>query len=182
MSAFCSLYLSIFAVMSHLRQAHLGATVAKCLTIMDLASSAVRGETSSTLLPFPQQHGAPNPVRKSYILQLPDELLVVIVEFSARNFCSSTPGECDECDECLNGCVWNGYETRLWNYHSLKTLSRVCRRFTRIAQPLLFRTIRFEFPIETVPPSKLVRKLHHTLKENRRFQQHCRYAWFRLRF
>lgn len=147
--------------MRHLRQTHLGSTITKCLTIVDLALSPRAAETSLKILPPSQQLGALVSPRKTYILQLPNELLGVIMESVAQSS--------DEWYERLDS-----DKARLCNNRSLKALSRVCRRFSQIAQPLLFRTIRFKQSSETVPPSTSVQKLHRTLKENPRFQEYCR--------
>ncbi|KAF2709129.1 hypothetical protein K504DRAFT_295783 [Pleomassaria siparia CBS 279.74] len=154
--------------MKHLREAYRDVTAAQALTIVHDAPSAVGAETPLTILPS-QKHGALVSTTRTSILQLPDELLVAIIEFVAKDLRS---GSLDECEECLYD-----WDTRLWNHHHLKALSRVCRRFMRIAQPLLFRAIGFKSPgspYETAPPSRSVRTLHHTLKETPRFQQYCR--------
>ncbi|PVH99441.1 hypothetical protein DM02DRAFT_564599 [Periconia macrospinosa] len=158
--------------MRRLRQTHLGGTATDCLTIVDLASSAVRAETSA------QQHSAPSSARKPYILQLPDEILIAIVKFAARK---SSSGALHICNECLDTCrfSWDEHATRPWDYHSLQTLSLVCRRFTKIAQPQLFRTIHFRTIhfrnlVPMVPPTIAVRRLYNTLRQNPHFQQHCR--------
>jgi len=151
--------------MENFHQTYLGATSAKFLTLVSGPPSAAPAEESSTTISSPQSV-TPGPAKEAFILLLPDELLVEIIKLVAKN---PELGSLVEYEEFSYS-----YRVRFWTYQHLKALSRVCHRFRQIAQPLLFRDISFEWPITTVPPDRLVRKLHRILKESSHFQQHCR--------
>jgi hypothetical protein len=133
------------------RQTHLGSTCTKSLAIIDLVPpSPLAGNKSHTLLSIP--------ATKNFIFQLPDELLVPIVELaiSGPSLRSRLP------------------QTNTRDNDILLIVSRVCHRLRRVAQPLLFRNIRIEYPNTMVPPSKSLMKLHRTLGERADLRQHCR--------
>jgi hypothetical protein len=97
------------------------------------------------------------PAAKALILQLPEELLVLIVEFAA-----GFPNPQAEVPSTIFG-----------DKYVVLKLSKVCHRLRRIAQPLLFRNIRLGYPYQIVPPSPKATKLHRTLEERTDLQQHC---------
>jgi hypothetical protein len=124
---------------------------------------------NSLTLVYPAARRAASPQRppgENLLFQLPDELLVSIVEFAAHrpHFAHNPCGGC------------NGDIGPSWNPRVLKALSRVCHRLRRLAQPLLFHTILFSYPHSIVPPTKLAGRLHHVLKKNPELRQHCRYG------
>jgi hypothetical protein len=149
--------------MTHRRQTHLGPTCDRSLTIIDLlpppsftcdgypsGKDVGTNAQSHTLLSIP--------ATKTFIFQLPDELLVPIVELAAIGS-ETEPGM---------------PHTTIWNKSIVLILSKVCHRLRRIAQPLLFRNIRLDYPNTMVPPSIPVLKLHRTLRERADLRQHCR--------
>jgi len=147
--------------MTCLHQTYLGFTATKSLTIIGLELSCNTSTTRQGRSTTPKVHPSSYvPTREAFIFRLPDELLLSIVEFTICDPRSRSQAECDESAPRDNACVG--------------VLSRVCHRLTRIAQPLLFRTIRFKHRVETVPPSIPVIKLHHTLTNNSELRQYCR--------
>jgi hypothetical protein len=149
--------------MTPLRQTHLGFTATKSLTIIN-NGLPYKGLTSSQGKSTTQTIRPPShvPTREPFVFRLPDELLLSIVELAIYDPGSRSQAECEECTTRDNDCV--------------RVLSRVCHRLKRIAQPLLFRTLRFGYPIKIVPPSKPAIRLHRTLTENAELRQYCRYA------
>jgi hypothetical protein len=129
--------------MTVLRQTHLGPTCLKSLTIVDL----------------PSHESLSNKDTRTLIFQLPDELLLRILEFAPR-------------------------EPDLWQHgpnHKngmLLALSRVCQRLRRVAQQLLYRDIsvkkKMTLSAPMVPPSIPVIKFHRTLRERVDLRRHCR--------
>jgi hypothetical protein len=128
------------------RQTHLGPTCTKSLTVIDL----VPATRPRTLLSIPATN--------NFIFQLPDELLVPIVELAASGPAFGSRIQ----------------HTTTHNNDVVLRLSKVCHRLRRVVQPLLFRNIHVEWPNSTVPPSKRVIKLHRTLREREDLRQHCR--------
>lgn len=146
-------------------QTHLGSTGTKCLTIVDFAppsSLACNGPSSSKEKSTAEQsHILLNiPTTKTFLFQLPDELLMLIVELAASE----------------TGIRPRMQHTTICNNGMILVLSKVCKRLKRVAQELLYRDIRVESPM--VPPSVAVIKLHRTLRERTDLRQHCRYVIF----
>ncbi|KAF2188456.1 hypothetical protein K469DRAFT_660153 [Zopfia rhizophila CBS 207.26] len=127
------------------RQSHLGPSPNKVLTIVDV----------ELLRPQPRLQV----IGPTFIFRLPDELLVSIIELAVFEEYS-----------------WHGCSAcRVHpNAKSAKALSRVCRRISSIAQPMLFHTIKFEGTPSTVPPKKPVIRLYHALRKNPSLRQHCK--------
>jgi hypothetical protein len=122
------------------RQTHLGSTATKLLTIVDLHGLPV----------WPCTIVQP---KEAYILhQLPDELLVLVIKWSCYD---NAPSEYHPCARFEGVTAYDD--------DCVMALSRVCHRFKRISQPLLFSAIYFKYPDEIVPPSIPVLKLHRTL-------------------
>ncbi|KAF2848277.1 hypothetical protein T440DRAFT_175194 [Plenodomus tracheiphilus IPT5] len=145
-------------------QLHLGCTSTKSLAIIRVAppSSLLRNgpssdQDNSTTRRSNTLSGAPT--AKIFIFQLPDELLVPIVE-SAANSARNYPSRIRH--------------KTTYDNTGLLILSQVCHRLSQIAQPLLFRNLRIEFPYSMVPPSLPVLRLHRTLRERPDLRQHCR--------
>jgi hypothetical protein len=150
--------------MTILRQTHLGSTDTKCLTIVYFvppSSLACNGFSSDKEKSTAEQsHMVPGiPAKKTFIFQLPDELLVLIVELAAGG-----PGVPSRVQ----------YAT-IYNTGMILILSKVCQRLRRLAQQLLYRNIHIKKPM--VPPSVQVNKLHRTLREKMDLRQHCRYIF-----
>jgi hypothetical protein len=136
------------------RQAHLGPTDLKALTIVEF---------------IPPPHGSSRGRdRKTLIFQLPDELLVAIVEFAASE--PDARSRAQHRTFCNNG--------------TLLILSRICQRLRRIAQPLLYRDIcvmnQAAEPASVVPYSIPVIQLHRTLRNRADLRQHCRSLYVRI--
>jgi hypothetical protein len=136
------------------RQAHLGPTDLKTLTIVEF---------------LPPPHGSfRGRDRRTPIFQLPDELLVAIVEFAASE--PDARSRAQHRTFCNNG--------------TLLILSRICQRLRRLAQPLLYRDIcildQAADPASVVPPSIPVIKLHRTLRNRADLRQHCRSLYVRI--
>jgi hypothetical protein len=131
--------------MVFLRQTHLGST-SKCLK-------------SLTIVDLPSNESSSSKDTRTFIFQLPDELLVPILEFAA-----SEPD------------VWQ-HGTKYKN-GVLLALSRVCQRLRRVAQQLLYRHLcvkkRMALSAPMVPPGIPVVKLHRTLRGREDLRQHCR--------
>jgi hypothetical protein len=137
------LHFAISSSMISLRQTHLGSTCLKSLTIVDLPS-----------------HEPPSTKdTRTLIFQLPDELLVRILEFAPR-----------EPDVWQHG---PNYKNGM-----LLALSRVCQRLRRVAQQLLYRDIcvkkKITLPAPMVPPSIPTTKFHRTLRERVDLRRYCR--------
>jgi hypothetical protein len=93
----------------------------------------------------------------SFMLQLPDELLALIVEMAAifgENKYSPPEQYMSVCDK-----------------GAVLALSRVCHRLGRMAQPVLFRNIR---AVEVLPPSIRLCKLRRTFRNRPDLRQHCK--------
>jgi F-box-like len=99
---------------------------------------------------------------EAFIFRLPDELLVTVFELATSNLGSG---------ECYYNC-----ETPS-NNAAIKTLALTCHRFNHVVLPLLYRTIRFNYPHRTVPPAKPVKSLHSNLQKNPSLWQYCRVLW-----
>ncbi|PVI04576.1 hypothetical protein DM02DRAFT_468673, partial [Periconia macrospinosa] len=99
------------------------------------------------------------------LLELPDELLVEIIEGAAEDTSRSYRKPCDTCSACRD---FPGLDKS-----RLKNLATVCSRFSRIVQPLLFRKISFWGERMELPARKLLR-LRDALKENPQFHSYCR--------
>jgi hypothetical protein len=144
--------------MIYQRQTHLGSTGTKFLTIVELRGLSLpichMSLTNHSKSPGAHSHSSlSTSTKKKSISQLPDELLVLIVEFAAI-------GPDDLPDSCNNEVV-------------LK-LSQVCHRLRRLSQPILFLSIRVERPARTVPLNISVLRLLRTLRERADLRQHCR--------
>ena len=99
---------------------------------------------------------------EAFIFRLPDENLTQIFHHTSstsRGFAWT---------KLCSDCEW----TR--NHADIKVLLYVCRRFQRIAVPLLYHTIRFEYPHRVVSPSRSVERLHSKLRINPSLRQNCR--------
>lgn len=97
----------------------------------------------------------------SFMLQLPDELLALIVEMAAiydENNSSPQERHMAMCDK-----------------DAVLALSRVCHRLGRMAQPVLYRDIR---AVNVLPPSIRMRKLRRTFRDRPDLRQHCKYVIF----
>lgn len=136
--------------MTFRRQTHLGSTGTKSLTIVDFVPPSIKSPCGKD--------------KRTFILQLPDELLELILELAASEPDSRPAQE---------------YGT-VYNYGALLVLSRVCQRLKPVAQQLLYRNIcvmeRPTLSAPMVPPSIVAIKLHRTLQEREDFRQHCRYV------
>lgn len=110
--------------------------------------STVAGYLTIIDIEQPNFDAQPN---SAYILKLPDELLCSIVEFA-----SILCGAHNE---------WMIERAIAYAQSCMLSLSLVCHRFQRLAQPLLFRNIRFQYGNEIVPPSRSAIKFHRTLNE-----------------
>lgn len=119
--------------------------------------STVAGDLTIIDLERPSFDAQP---KHAYILQLPDELLSSIVE------CAS--------EDCVTHTTWMLEHATIYDPNCVRSLSLVCQRFRRLAQPLLFRSISFEYPYQIVPPSRSVIKLHRTLSEKAELRHYCR--------
>lgn len=97
--------------------------------------------------------------RGAFILKLPDEILLPVLELATTN-----PRLSEEHCHC---------ETLL-DYADLKSLLFTCRRFSRIVLPWLYHTIRFDYPHQMVRPTRAAKSLHRSLQENPSLLQHCR--------
>ena len=100
-----------------------------------------------------------NPKEEVFIFRLPDELLDTILKLAALSL--GFRGWCCDCKA-------------LGNYTVVKKLVLVCRRFHRVVLPLLYHTIRFDYPHQIVPPTTAVRRLYRGLQENPSLRQYCK--------
>jgi hypothetical protein len=137
------------------RQTHLGLSLKRDLTIIDLALSDTVPERSSES-PSPRSSFATGP---TVIFRLPQELLVSIIELAV--FEVDRPHGCADCNFRPNA-------------KCAKALSRVCWRISRIAQPMLFHTISFGGTPSTVPPKRSTIRVHLALRQNPSLRRHCR--------
>jgi hypothetical protein len=145
--------------MTRRHQTHLGPTDTKSLTIVDFVpSSNVSSSCKYKSIPEPSDIVLSTTAMRNFLFQLPDELLLPIVELAAGG---------------------PGFESRvqlttIYNNGIVLKLSQVCKRLKRVAQPLLYRNIHVKKPM--APPSFPVIKLHRTLRERVDLRQHCRYV------
>lgn len=119
----------------------------------------IGGKTHVLESPTPS-NGKSSPTGKPAILELPDELLEHIVQNAtslARSACSCAEHEPARSKACV------------------KALSLVCQRINHIAQPLLYRKIKFEWPVSMAPPSAPVTKLHRSMMRNVSLRKHVRF-------
>ena len=100
------------------------------------------------------------------LFQLPDEILALVVEFTARGLDYGSHPECLQCSA--------GETTQSWDRSSIVALSQVSRRLARLAQPVLFRNIQISYPYRTDPRTGPGIELHRSLKENPELRKHCR--------
>lgn len=98
------------------------------------------------------------PRGEAFIFSLPDELLVPILELA-----SVSPDFWTWCCECR----------ALGKYTMMKKLARVCHRFNRCILPLLYRSVRFDYPQQIVPPTTAVNRLYRSFQNNPSFRQYC---------
>lgn len=94
--------------------------------------------------------------RKQLILTLPDELLCMIVALATSK---EVPKICRKT-----------YCEPEHDRETVKALSLTCRQFSRIVLPLLYRSIRFEFP----PSTKSVKSLRHAVSKRPSLLHSCR--------
>jgi hypothetical protein len=89
-------------------------------------------------------------------------------------------------DEIFNEILCIGIEDdqrNWWNqeyYITAITLSRVCKLFHRIVQPLLFRNIQLSSPHEIAPACRLLKSLYRTMKSNPALGTCCKSASFHI--
>jgi hypothetical protein len=145
----------LFTVMGTFHQTHLGWTATKHLTIVDLQGPPV----------WPWIIIQPN---KAHILhKLPDELLLLILKLSCHK----------QRLRLYKG--WHRLQSvPSYENNCVMTLSQVCQRFKRIAQPLLFTSIIICDDDAIVPPSMRALKLHRTLRERVDLRRHCRWVLY----
>jgi hypothetical protein len=146
--------------MGCLRQTHIGGNGAKSLIITDLELPCDPPTAGHETTNPRARVVSPAHANKAFIMQLPEEILVSVVEFATYKEPNCPPLDYGPINKT---CV--------------KALSRVCHRLRRIAQPLLFRIVAFGWPYSIVPPCLAVRKFHRALKENPQLREHCRYAF-----
>ena len=137
------------------RQTHLGLSLQRGLTIVDLALSDTVPKRSSES-PSPRSSFATGP---TLIFKLPQELLVSIIELAVFEVNRS------------HGCFDCNFRP---NAKCAKALSCVCWRISRIAQPMLFHTISFDGTPSTVPPKKSTIRVHLALRQNPSLRRYCR--------
>jgi len=126
------------------RQSHLGRNAENMLIIPEAAARNSRKR---------------EPIGEAFIFRLPDEILDSIIKHATSERWQSQ--SCSESEHTSDNTM-------------VQALSLVCRRFKHIAQPLLYRNIRFRWPIAMAPPSRPVVKLHRTLSCNPALRQHVR--------
>jgi hypothetical protein len=143
LASYLFLISTLLSSMNYTRQTHLGLATAGNLTIVD------RERPGVDLQP-----------RNNYILQLPNELLSLIVEYA-----------CDDSDTCPG---WEPRHTTNYDSNCVQSLSLVCHRFKSLAQPLLFRHIDLGYRTPIAPPSQKALKLHRALNEKAELRKHCR--------
>lgn len=98
------------------------------------------------------------PRGEAFIFRVPDELLVSILELA-----SVSPDFWTWCCDCH----------AMGKYATMKQLARVCHRFNQCILPLLYRSIRFDYPHGIVPPTTAVRRLYRSLQNNASLRQYC---------
>jgi hypothetical protein len=91
------------------------------------------------------------------MLQLPDELLALIVEMAA--ICDENKSSPRK--QCMSVC----------DTSAVLALSLVCHRLGRMAQPVLFRNIR---AVKVLPPSIRLCKLRRTFRDRPDLRRHCK--------
>ena len=110
--------------------------------------------------------GQINMFEPSILLQLPDEILLSVIDFTSHGPDYGSHPECLQCAVDL--------AAEPWDRNSLVALSQVSRRLARLAQPILFRNIQVPYPYRTVPLTRPGIELHRTLTENPALRKHCR--------
>jgi len=141
-------------------QMHLGPSPTNSLAIIepDPQSSPAGAESSSGIhkrttaqsrLPKVKQ------LARNLLLQLPDEILALIVELALNE---------DDSEKRIKVC----------HSRTARVLTKVCHRLRRLARPLLLRDIRLEYPHQLVPPCITVKNLHRTLRNRPHLRKHCR--------
>jgi hypothetical protein len=138
------------------RQTHLGPCPNKFICIID--EELPRHPTERPSSDSSSFEGLPV-AGPAFILGLPQELLIAIIELAIFRRCD--PHGCPDC-------------CKLPNAECAKALSRVCRRVSRIAQPMLFHNIKCDGPPSRVSPRNGVLRLHRSLQENPSLRKHCR--------
>jgi len=98
--------------------------------------------------------------QESPITRLPDEILNEILSIAIA-------------DDQRN---WWNHEY----YTTATTLSRVCKLFHRIAQPLLFKNIQLSSPHELAPACRLVKSLYRTIQANPALRTCCKSVSFHI--
>lgn len=143
-SRIISANISVLIDMSCLRQSHLASSTEGTLSIAKPKQGASDMLSSD----------------RTYILQIPDELLASIIQYASNANALRSK--------------WELKDSRVYNKACMKLLSLVCHRFRRLAQPLLFHKIHFGHFDQVVPPSAAVIKLHRTMSENAWLRKYCR--------
>lgn len=156
-------------IMCYQRQTRLGyRNSTKSLTLIDLSQASYY---SNEPLGIPTNTTSSTTPTRSYILNLPDELLLPIVKLACTSRKPDYPSH--RHDPVHDSGV-------------VRVLSTVCKRMKRLAQPFLFKEIVFESPHTLVRPSMKVKKLHRTLKGRKDLRESCRlvelYVWFEVAF
>ena len=100
------------------------------------------------------------PGQTFYILGLPDELLVKILEFAALRTQQSSSYYDLEFDQ-------------LYSINSIAPLALTCKRFNRLVLPFLYHSIRFVSPKRIAPATRALRILLRTLQSNPSLGQLC---------
>jgi hypothetical protein len=112
-------------------------------------SGEISDSMENTRPPIPDYNG------KSYIVDLPDELLDRILCLAVSNRDLWQPG-------CLA------------TNRNARPLLLVCQRFYQISVPLLYREVQCDYGTESVSPSPAWKKLHRTLRDKPALREHCR--------
>ncbi|KAI9370407.1 hypothetical protein BJX61DRAFT_96471 [Aspergillus egyptiacus] len=103
-----------------------------------------------------------SPVRKPLILKLPAELLTEVLKSAARDTADPTVPASEH----------------VYSYNALWRLALVCRTFSQLARPLLYRTLRISLgqtgDVMTVFGfHRHIQSLHTSLKANPSLRTHC---------
>ncbi|KAF2794133.1 hypothetical protein K505DRAFT_324955 [Melanomma pulvis-pyrius CBS 109.77] len=135
-----------------LQQSHLGPNSNKALTLVDAA--ILRAEAISS---NPRRW---TPTGEAFIFRLSNELLASIVDYATSK--NGTQCSCSKQELARDKTI-------------VKGLNLVCQRIKTIAQPILYRRIKFEWPDSMAPPSRVVIKLWRTLSQNASLRQNVRF-------
>jgi hypothetical protein len=95
------------------------------------------------------------PYGEAFILRLPDELISEIFDFAV----TEPLGE------------WS----RKYGYYGRAlALTKVCKRFSCVIQPIQYRTIRFDNPCSLVPPCIPAKRFHRTIQAEPSLGRFCK--------